>query len=206
MPSLWWQQLRRIATLAVVACLTVARSSGAGQCPPEGDTPDSLEAKLNRLKNRIEQPSQPISITIGSLLSEGDDYERWNNRLAATVEGYVVGVRTGPPESCNCHARAESGRDTHIELATEPGETRGWRLVISEVTPKWRDKMRGKALDWSTDGLKQTILGRRVRVTGWLFFDTEHAGDARNTAPPRRGNARGTAWEIHPVTAIQFVN
>jgi hypothetical protein len=48
-------------------------------------------------------------------------------------------------------------------------------------------------------------LGRWVRVTGWLLFDAEHANAAENTAPGRARNWRASAWEIHPITAVEVV-
>lgn len=108
----------------------------------------------------------------------------------------------GAVESCNCHATGDEERDTHIELAMSSGEVRGSRLVIAEVTPRWRRLMAARGVDWTTEGLKARFLGKRVRISGWMLFDGEHMGEARNTAPKGRGNARATAWEIHPVTAI----
>jgi len=56
--------------------------------------------------------------------------------------------------------------------------------------------------DWSTDGLFASILHRRIRVRGWLFFDARHAGAATNTHTGTQKPWRGTAWEIHPITAM----
>jgi hypothetical protein len=49
------------------------------------------------------------------------------------------------------------------------------------------------------------LLGRWVKVTGWMLFDVEHQSEAENTAPGRPRNWRATAWEVHPVTAIEIV-
>lgn len=61
-----------------------------------------------------------------------------------------------------------------------------------------------KGADWSTATLRKTIKGKTVRVTGWLFFDQNHADEAENTTPGREKNWRATAWEVHPVTDIQI--
>jgi hypothetical protein len=37
------------------------------------------------------------------------------------------------------------------------------------------------------------------------MYDGEHQGQAEHTAPGRTGNWRATAWELHPVTAIELV-
>lgn len=44
-----------------------------------------------------------------------------------------------------------------------------------------------------------------VRVTGSLFFDSEHTLKAHGLSPVGPGACKpATAWEIHPVTAIEF--
>ena len=80
--------------------------------------------------------------------------------------------------------------------------------MIVEVTPRWRRAMREAGVDWSTAGLRAALLGRRVRVRGWLFYDGHHADEsARHDPGDRRGGAnwRATAWEVHPVTAMALL-
>ena len=190
------------------ALLLLSLAGGAlAACPPGGDAIDSMGVELNRLKNRETKPDHVlVQGSLSKVLQLGDDYLRWSSDVGVVIEAVVVGVRSGPVESCNCHATADSLRDTHIELAMDVGERRGWRLMVAEVTPRWRSVLRTRGEDWSTEGLRVRLLGRRVRVTGWMLFDLEHAGDSRNTAPRGRGNSRATAWEIHPVTAIELLN
>jgi len=45
--------------------------------------------------------------------------------------------------------------------------------------------MGARGVDWSTRALRDHYLGRWVRVRGWMLFDTEHKGEAENTAPGR---------------------
>jgi hypothetical protein len=77
--------------------------------------------------------------------------------------------------------------------------------VIVEVTPRWRQMMKAQGVDWSTRTLQKTLPGHWVKVRGWLLFDLEHAGAAENTHPGGRANWRATAWEIHPITALEIV-
>jgi hypothetical protein len=80
--------------------------------------------------------------------------------------------------------------------------------VIAEVTPWWRDEVRKQGGDWSTEALRRALVGRRVRVRGWLFYDAHHAREAMRGDPADtlgRRNWRATAWEIHPATAITVV-
>jgi hypothetical protein len=60
--------------------------------------------------------------------------------------------------------------------------------------------------DWGTSMLRAKLLGRWVKVSGWLFYDADHHleswwVDKHNT---RDGNNwRATGWEIHPVMALK---
>ena len=185
-----------------LAALCMAAIASAA-CPPQGEAADDYGRELNRLKNRETEPAtfgRPI--TLEALLVPGDDVRRWANDRGVVVEATVVDVVMGAVESCNCHATGDDDRDTHLELALDAGEIRGSRRVIAEVTPRWRRRMAARGVDWSTQALRAHLIGRRVRIRGWMLFDGEHMGDARNTAPRGRGNARATAWEIHPVTGI----
>jgi hypothetical protein len=65
--------------------------------------------------------------------------------------------------------------------------------------------MSGNSVDWSTQALRDKVLGRWVEVTGWMLFDVVHESEAENTAPGRPRNWRATAWEVHSVTAIEVV-
>ena len=74
--------------------------------------------------------------------------------------------------------------------------------MIVEVTPRCRAAMARTGVDWETDTLRQRLLGRCVRITGWLLFDREHRGQSENTARPGESVWRATAWEIHPIVAM----
>ena len=65
--------------------------------------------------------------------------------------------------------------------------------------------MAAQKVDWSTRALRDRLLGRWIKVRGWMLFDVEHQKASENTAPGRERNWRATAWEIHPVTSIEVV-
>ena len=75
--------------------------------------------------------------------------------------------------------------------------------MIVEVTPRWRPAIARSGVDWETDTLRQRLLGRCVRITGWLLFDREHRAQSENTGRPGESVWRATAWEIHPITRIE---
>jgi hypothetical protein len=156
----------------------------------------------NELKNRTALPTVADfdrSATLEALLQPGNDRQRWSNNRAAAIEGFVVRAIEAGRETANCLSATR--RDLHIELAQGPDASPRERVIV-EVTPRLRDQALKRGLDWSTPALQRALVGRRVRIEGWLFFDDEHDDEAENTRPGRAGNWRATAWEVHPVTAI----
>jgi hypothetical protein len=174
-------------------------------CPLEGETTSESYRESNRKKNRITAPSpaeiEP-SATAQAILAPGGDESRWSDARAASIVAYVVDVKTGGEETVNCGETLSPYVDTHIEVVLDPGETRRIERLIVEVTPRWRAYRQTQGVDWSTATLEQTLEGRWVRFTGWLFWDFVHADEAEHTRPGRDANWRATAWEIHPVTSI----
>lgn len=195
----------------LAAALTVAASSSptyAWDCPVNGTARSPDVRALNHLKNRTAMPARPdidATVTLKAMVAPGDDRSRWSTQHAAVIEGYVANVMVGGVESVNCGARKPADRDTHIELTLDPRNDAEIRHVIVEVTPRIRSVMAAQGKGWSTDVLR-SLVGRRVRVTGWLLFDREHATQSVNTAGSRSSKAwRATAWELHPVTSIEVL-
>jgi hypothetical protein len=177
-------------------------------CSLEGNAQTEARRELNRLKNRITAPHDSVvdsSATLQALLAPGDDTNRWDTERGAVLTGFVIDIKKGGTETVNCGESVELYRDTHIELVLQQGITSKKQRVIVEVTPRWRDFMNQQGQDWTTPTLRTQLLGKRVRFTGWLFFDGEHDDEAENTRPGRPENWRATAWEIHPVTRIQII-
>jgi hypothetical protein len=172
-------------------------------------TPDGQD--LDKHKNRFHPPgSNDIdgSVTLSKMLEPGDDLDRFDEEKGARVAGFVIKVKVGGVETCNCKARADVDRDTHIELAlsrdADPTE-----VVIVEVTPRFRAQMKAKGIDWTTEALNSSgpdgLRGKFVEVTGWLLFDSAHISEAENTHPGGSHNWRATCWEIHPITDLKVV-
>lgn len=177
-------------------------------CGMEGDAKDQIAKDLNLLKNRYAFPTgadMDKSVTLQRMLKSGPDTGRFDKTKAATIQGYVVDVLPGGVESSNCHAKNPRYRDTHIEIVSAPGDSAKIRRVIVEITPRIREVMKGRGIDWSTATLKKTIRHKNVRITGWLFFDEEHVNESENTAPGGAKNWRATAWEVHPITDLQIL-
>jgi hypothetical protein len=85
-------------------------------------------------------------------------------------------------------------------------------MVVVEVQERIRRLARQGLLtsnigsDWRTPLLRTRLLGRWVKISGWLFYDADHhleswQVDKTNTLDG--SNWRETGWEIHPVMAIE---
>jgi hypothetical protein len=112
-------------------------------------------------------------------------------------------------ETCNCKATDSYYKDTHIELTPGPDRV-GPRYRISvEVTPRMRMIMHDKyGEDWSNATLKKKLLGRMVRVQGWMFYDRSHeSADFTNDPQDAHGdvNRRASSWEVHPATFLEVL-
>jgi hypothetical protein len=194
-------------TVPTAAAAPVAGlDSFMANCPLEGATQHANLAALNRLKNRSAAPKPSEvdrTVTLAAMLKPGDDADRFSTGRAATIEGWVVKVKSGGDETVNCRAPEERDRDTHIELAADSGDADATHHVIVEVTPRSRAPNGDR---WSTDSLRHALTNRRVRVTGWLFYDAEHVNAALNTRPAGKHDWRATAWEIHPVTSLEVLH
>ncbi len=174
-------------------------------CPMPGAALTPAGREFMRLKNRDAEPSPQdfdARVTLEALLQPGEDRGRWSESRAGRVEGYVVEVVEGGVEAANCYSYRE--RDTHIHVASRLDAPRvEW--VVLEVTPRVRARARERGQDWSAETLRRELVGRRCRFEGWLLFDREHAGESEHLAPGAHGNWRATAWELHPVTAMEVL-
>lgn len=190
------------------------------RCPLIGNaSPGTSKANSNQNKNRWHIPTTAqfdARVTLAALLQPGRDERRWNSRKAGRIVGYVAKVTPGGishGESCNCGARAEIDADTHIDLF--PNSDRATlndpsKKIIVEVTPRIREIMAARGIDWKTRKLKRTLEGHWVEFEGWLFFDPDHKTGAVHSDPNEavvpEENWRASGWEIHPVTRIRVLN
>ena len=135
-------------------------------------------AAVTALKGRTTAPTEVSfdhSVTLAALLAKPGAND-WSVEKAATIEGYVIQV-----------VQSDDG-DYRLSLATKPGETDTKTWVIVEATPAWQTKEPSLAAAKLAD---RSLIGNKVRATGWLFFDET------TVAFPR-----GTNWEIHPLTSL----
>jgi len=128
-----------------------------------------------------------------------------------TVEGWIVATKK------------ESDNDFHVilaaeaDLADQPNPDR-WKLMNVEVTglpptgaPRRADlaSVRNEFKNFfvptvpDSETSSYTMLQPvHVRITGSLFFDVDHPAGAVGPGPLKPK----TAWEIHPITSLEFLS
>ena len=160
----------------------------------------SQEYTLNPFKNRSQAPHTVNPRITLERLANG---ARFDDNEAAAIIGYVALVKPGSRESCNCGAKDAVHKDTHIALVTNLANANDEsKHVVVEVTPRTRRLYHFP----STATLKKQILHKRVMVTGWIFYDSMHEGNAANTNPHGKSIWRATCVEIHPVSGIKVLH
>jgi hypothetical protein len=176
-------------------------------CPPEGKGGDP---QLNLLKNRTDRGDY-ANVSFDALTTltwpknvERLSMDRWpepsRNFIAQyagtpiSVEGYIVNLREGAPDTADCNWANSAYLDWHLSFTGGPRDERS-QSVLAEVTPRIRLNHR-----WTVDSIHNLIMGEHVpvRLSGWLYFDPEHPGDV--------GLTRATLWEINPVMQIEVLD
>lgn len=166
----------------LVLCISLVwiSVSGIGYPKEQGGDEKGESPKYKALKNRRTAPAQNSldkAATLSSLLDKKNETD-WSTSKGAAIEGYVLQVEE------------EEDGDYHIAMAEHKGESDTNKWIIVEVTPGWRSRKASLA----PARLKQ-LHGKRVRVTGWLFYEPEED----------QVDPRGTRWELHPVTDITVI-
>jgi hypothetical protein len=172
-------------------------------CPPTGDGGDT---QLNVRKNRVDDGENgsyhDVAMATILALTWPKDIERTNRAnwsasdaaavaqdegIAVRVTGYIAGVKHEGTESTNCHD--VDNRDFHVWLVAQAGDDRS-KSVVVEVTPRVNALRAG----WTSSALSG-MVGKQVRISGWLMMDQEH--------PEQIGQTRATLWEVHPILHIE---
>lgn len=165
-------------------------------CPMNGDR--HIVADI--LKNRWVFPPYYNKMDLSYLM------KLKNNEIKSTdpveITGYIMQVKDGGLESTNCHS--SKYKDTHIYVVENPSEKNKANALIVEVTPRIREIMKKKGIDWNTKAL-QLYLGKHVIIDGYLFCDSEHKQNSKADSPNGKHLWRSTVYEVHPVTGIKII-
>jgi len=204
----------RIARLVVVGLLTLtAFVAFAQDCPLEGSGTRN-DPKQNVLKNRVTAPSSFEEMTVTefkkefkpdlglprrreSFTDEQIDLVSPDEKRGVVLTGYILRAVKQKKENTNCGSLTRT--DVHIWVYSgtrvDKEQRTGLRgkSVVVEATPSWIDRHP----NWTASRLEEIANDRvKVRISGWVMYDPEH--------PNFMGKTRGTLWEIHPVTRIQY--
>ncbi|MBI1745236.1 MAG: hypothetical protein HYR55_01450 [Acidobacteria bacterium] len=185
-----------------------AYSSGPfHSCPSigRGGDPD-----LNVLKNRDLPPPAfdpmiiddilgyvpPTASTMGRSVKRADwPQEAWDDvtpweSSGVVIDGYLIGIRSEGPESCNCGSRQY--HDYHLWVVANSTDGKPVSVVV-EISPR----VLASHSTWRQSTLSRLASQRtRVRISGWLMWDEDH--------PEQIGLSRGTLWEVHPIHKIEY--
>ncbi len=186
-------------TILIFNCLL-----GGGNCPDSGDARSHKVQNLNILKNRHTPPtSNDIvnSVTIDSLLNSKDNPTAFDESKAISIEGYIIKAKEEKSESCNCHSKDPNDWDYHLYFAPTSYQKKISETVVIEITPYSR-----KLHPEYTFQYIQSIIGKKVKITGWLMYDFEHTNVSQQFNPEAKKIYRKTVWEIHPITSIQLMD
>jgi hypothetical protein len=119
--------------------------------------------------------------------------------IPLTITGFLAAVKTqggsSGGEGTNCKFTGEANTDWHMALVRTHRDSEPHALVV-EPTPR----IKRKHPNWRKSTLTPWIGAERqrtdsVRITGFLFYDPDHANHLRRF--------RRTMWELHPVTRIE---
>lgn len=171
-------------------------------CSIYGDGTKRKDQISDSLKNRSKPDSiLPEIIIIDKLIkSAGTEQELSLQEKYASVEAYIFNVKRGGQESCECHEKDKEYRDLHIEIVKDLKRPDKTKRIICEST---RYSIKSNP-DVSFENIKK-LIGKKVRITGYLFYDAEHKQNAKNTSISQTNVWRASCWEIHPVESIQEI-
>jgi len=139
----------------------------------------------------------PMVLTTNKKLREGDlvSTQGWLHLAAAEIDGdYHLQISNSPDSGDLCMI---------IEI---PSPNAVPEPLLKQKVTQARQFVRDNLLNGREPKAKGSRLQKPafVRVTGQLFYDSAHAGQAK--ARGKQGMHAANLWELHPVTQIQFVS
>ena len=194
---------------------TMKHDPDGTRCGPRGGEGGDWETFI--LKNRDDYPTVSYAVTFDALedlpyreggLKKDRTGSQWTQAqkrevgryegIPLTITGFLAAVKPqgGSSEATNCGFKREANTDWHVALV--PGHRDGEaEALVVEPTPRFKRRHS----NWTASRLREFTGDRRssadsVRVTGFLFYDPDHANHL--------GRYRKTMWELHPVTRIEL--
>ena len=187
-------------------------------CPPMGRLSRNTDPERNKMKNRIDGPSEyhPIAFhKLKALPSPQGILKKhrsaWTSQqkeivkryegipvvvhaylLLTVVNGVAAAAKPEGPESCNCWKTERKYVDFRLWLVNIIGDSKS-QTIVAQMTPR----VRQHHPQWTLENLTHLARERfQIRVYGWLMFEEDEQAQL--------GISRATLWEIHPIIQIQF--
>jgi hypothetical protein len=180
----------------------VTSFQNTNSCPVKGDGKSIKDQTADSLKNR------PLPNVFNSQQTEIDDFLKLPTDNKAiplqtkliSMTGYIFDAKWGGQESCECHVKDKSFFDIHIEIVKDLNAADKTKRIICEVTRYSRLSNSNLTYDYI-----KSLIGKKVKISGYLFYDEEHKQNAANTSKSQTNVWRSTCWEIHPVFNIEEI-
>lgn len=122
---------------------------------------------------------------------------------AISIIGYVILVKDGGAETCNCKSTDHKMMDVHIELTQDADHTKNTDAIVCEINSHIKGIMSKAGHDWSMQAIKKAILHQQVRISGYTFLDDHHKQNSEADNPKGTTLWRVTTLEMHPVCKIE---
>jgi len=145
---------------------------------------DEIAGLKNKLKTNRDALSGILNIAGRPRLGEGSLVQF----VAFVLDAHFSNVGKGKGELVNCKMPDKEDNDIHIELTMDAADDDPCNGVTAEMSPHFRPEA------WSE--LAGMQIGRPVRITGPLFFDSSHQPCHDGVRPNPK---RISVWEIHPI-------
>ncbi len=191
-----FQRLVWVVVSIFAMSLSASAQSTWHDCPVYGDNPRFYDA--DRLKNRYQIPTQYLPIDFATMASMRYDADADQNS-AVKLHGYVILVKYGGTETCNCHSTDKDDFDVHIVLSNSEEDADVKDGIVVELTPRMRSVLNN---GWDKDAVKELFYHKWVTVYGYLFDDKEHKAMSAADGAHADNTHRASCWEVHPVTNI----
>lgn len=196
--KLWHETVILLKNKIIYLLFIIITTSFVQKTPPcsiYGDNKRPAMQYADSLKNRKQSfLTRATLIDIETFFKPGENEKRFNSSSYVSVTGYIILVKRGGSETCNCHSKSKSDLDTHIEIATKQNAT-GKECIVCEINRFNTDT----TLTYKNI---QKLKGKQVIITGYLFYDAEHKQNSQNSCTKCTDVWRGSCWEIHPVCKI----
>jgi len=198
--------------LIAAIAITIFAFGGQKDCPPEGKPNPKKGSKavlkpreknLNRHKNRESVPQASDidnSVTLQGMYDSKDD-SIFNSDKGVALIGYIFRAADIGMESCNCYTEDKSKYSVNVYISKDPitKQTKTSECMVAVITPY------SKTLNtnWTADYITDKLIGKRVKLTGWLIYDYVKSNESVETNSNGTQLDRRTIWGVCPVTDIK---